>query len=121
VALLAEHIPKHHRTGFAFEIINLQFLRALQDFRTISTCLTEAGKVALHVGHKNRHTAGAKILCECLQRNCLPCARGASDQTVAVCHFREQKDLFLRLSNENGIEHDLNGNPSLLGQQTSNA
>ena len=31
---------------------------------------------------------------------------GAGDQTVAVCHFGEQKDLFLRFSNEDGIGHD---------------
>ena len=100
VALPAEHVPKHHRRGFASEIVDLKLLRALEDFRIISARLTEAGEVALHVRHKDRHTAGAEILRERLQRDRFPRASGARNQTVAVRHFRKQKDLFFRLCDE---------------------
>src|SRR5205823_4386996 len=42
VALLAEHVPKHHRRGFASEIVDLKLLRALEDFGIVSARLTEA-------------------------------------------------------------------------------
>src|SRR5262249_41791907 len=105
MALLTEHIPKHHGAGFAFEIIDLKFLRALQDFGTISTRLTESREVAFHVRHENRHTAQAEILSKRLERDRFPRAGGAGNQTVAVCHFGKQEDLFLRLGNENWFAH----------------
>jgi hypothetical protein len=105
MTLFAEHIPKHHRAGFAFEIIDLKFFGALQDFRIISARLTQSREIAFYVRQKNRHTPRAEILCERLKRDRFPRAGGAGDQTVAVCHFGEQKDLFLRFSNEDGIGH----------------
>src|SRR5947208_1166691 len=66
VALLAEHVPKHHRRGFASEIVDLKLLRALEDFGIVSARLTEAREVAFHVRHEDRHAAGAEILSECL-------------------------------------------------------
>jgi hypothetical protein len=38
--LLAEYIPEDDRTGFAFEVGDLEFLRALDDFRIIPAGLT---------------------------------------------------------------------------------
>ena len=103
--LLTEYIPKHHRVRFAFEIVDLQFLRALEDLRIISAGLTQASEIALDVGHENRNATRTEILRECLERNSFSGPGGASDQAVAVRHFREQKDLFLRLGDENRFIH----------------
>ena len=95
MTLFAEYIPKYHGAGFAIEIVNLQLLCPLHDLWIIRPRLTEAGEVALHVGHKNRHTACAEILRQRLQRDRFPRTCGTGNQTVAVRHFRKQKDLLL--------------------------
>jgi hypothetical protein len=95
VALLAENVPKRHRRGFASEIVDLELLGALEDFRIISARLTETCEVAFHVRHENRHTSGAEILRERLQCDRFPRASCARDQSVAVCHLWQQKDPFL--------------------------
>jgi hypothetical protein len=94
VALPAEHIPKHHRVGFAFEIIDLKLLRALEDLRIISARLTEASQVAFHVRHEYRHATRAEILRKRLQGDCFSRARGACDQAMAVRHFWKQINWF---------------------------
>ena len=72
VALLAEHVPKHHRRSFAGEIVDLKLLRTLENFRIVPARLTEAGEVTFHVRHEDRHTTGAEILRERLQCDRLP-------------------------------------------------
>src|SRR5438552_8491840 len=84
VTLLAEYVPKHHRRGFASEIVDLKLLRALEDFGIISARLTETREVAFHVCHEDRHAAGAEILRERLKRNRFARTGGAGDQSVAA-------------------------------------
>jgi hypothetical protein len=105
MTLFAENIPKHHGAGFAFEIIDLKFLHALQDLRIISAGLTQPREIALHVRHKDWHATRAEILCQRLKRDRFSRAGGTGDQTMAVRHFGEQKDLFLRFGDEDGISH----------------
>ena len=89
MSLLAEHIPEHDRAGFAGEIVDLELLCPLDDFRTVCARLAQTGEIAFDVGHEHSHTTGTEIFGERLQGHCLPSARGAGNQTVAVRHFRQ--------------------------------
>lgn len=121
MTLFAEHIPKHHGAGFAFEIIDLKLFRALENFRIISPRLTQPCEVAFHVRHEYRHTTRAEIFRERLERDRFPRSGGAGDQTVAVRHLWKQKDLFFRLGDENGIDHNPNRKLGLVRRQTPDA
>ena len=92
--------------GFAFEIVDPELLHALENFRIIPARLADPGEIAFHVGHENRHAARAEIFRQRLQRDGLAGAGRAGDQAVAIRHFRQQKDLFLRLCDKNRFGHD---------------
>ena len=100
MALLAEYIPEHDRIGFAFEIVDLQLLRALENFRIISARLTNPSEIPFHVRHKDGNATRAEIFRERLQRDCLSGPSRAGDQAVTVRHLRQQIDRFLRLCDE---------------------
>ncbi len=103
--LFSKHIPKYDRAGFAFKIVDLKLLRALDHIRVVCAWLTEPSEIAFHVRHKHGHTAGAKILCEGLQRDRFSSSGGAGDQAVTIRHLGQEKDRFFRLRNEDGISH----------------
>src|SRR5437899_4198175 len=98
--LLAEYIPENDGTGFAFEVRDLELLCALADLRIISARLTQPSEVAFDVRHEHGNTSSAEVFSQRLQRDRFSRAGGAGDQAVTVCQFRQQKDRFLRLSNE---------------------
>jgi hypothetical protein len=52
--------------------------------------LADAGEVALHVGHEDRHADVGELLGQGLQRDRLAGAGGAGDQAVAVGQPRQQ-------------------------------
>jgi len=106
MALFAEHVPENHRAGFAFEIVDLQFLGAIDDFRVITARLTQSGQVTFDVGHKNRHAPRAEIFRQGLKGYGFPSASRAGDQSVAVRQFRQQTDFgFIAFGDENWISH----------------
>jgi hypothetical protein len=108
MSLLAEHIPEHDRAGLSSEIVDLKLLRTLDDFRVVCPSLAQAGEIAFDVGHENRHATRTEIFRQGLQRHRFARTRGASDQAVAIRHFRQQKNRLLGLRDENGFGHDLN-------------
>src|SRR5213594_3444021 len=107
MSLLAEYIPENDRAGCAFEAVNLKLFRSFDYFRVVATQLAQSREIAFHVRHENRNAARTEIFCERLQRHCLSSSSCTGDQAMAVGHFREQKDLFLRLCNEDRFRHGL--------------
>src|SRR6266446_338862 len=105
VPLFSEHIPEHHRASFAFETVDLKLLRPFDHIRIVSARLAQSREIALYVGHKNRHASRAEILRERLKRHCLSSSRRAGNKAVAIGHFGQEKDRFLRLRNEDGFSH----------------
>src|SRR5437773_8031135 len=108
MSLFTEYIPENDRTGFAFEVVDLKLLRALDYFRIVSARLAQPSEIALHVGHEYRHTTRAEILCKRLQRDRLTRAGRACNQAVAIRHFWKQINWFLRLCDVNGfVRHNV--------------
>src|SRR6266567_3372010 len=107
MSLLAEHIPKHDRAGFAGEIVDLKIFRAFDHLRIVCARLAQPGEIAFDIGHENRHALRTKIFGESLKSDCLSRSRSAGSQAVAVRHFRQQKDWFLGLGDQDGLSHDL--------------
>ena len=105
MSLLTEHIPKHDRASFAFEILDLKLLRPFDHIRIVSARLAQSREIALYVGHENRHASRAEVFSERLQRHRFSGSSCTRDQTVAIRHLRQEKDLFLRLRNEDGVSH----------------
>ena len=106
---ITKYIPENNGTRFAFKIGDTEFFGASHNLGIVATRLTQPGEVPFHIGHENRHTTGAKILGQSLQRHRLTGAGGARDQTVPVSQFRQQIDRVLGLGDEDGIAHDMFG------------
>ena len=68
--------------------------------------LADAGQVALHVGHEDRHADPAEALGQGLQRDGLAGAGGAGDQPVTVGQRRQQVAFDVAaLGDEDGVGH----------------
>src|SRR5436309_13083871 len=100
MTLFAEYVPENNRRRFAFEVVDLKLLRALENLRIISTGLAQPREIALHVCHEHRHATRAEIFSECLECHRFSCSGSTSDQAVTIRHLRQQKNFFLRLRNE---------------------
>src|SRR2546423_6795882 len=105
MSLLAEHVPKDDRPGFAGEILDLKLFRAFDHLRIVCAGLAQAGEIAFNVGHEHGYTSRAEIFGERLECHGLSGASCAGNQAVAVCHFRQEKDWFVRLSDKNWLGH----------------
>jgi hypothetical protein len=103
--VLAKDIPENDRAGFAFEIVNPELFRALDDLRIVAARLAHSGEIAFHVSHENRNSAVAEILGQGLQRHGLAGAGSSGDQAVAVRHFRQEIDRLFAFSDENWVSH----------------
>src|SRR5882762_3058836 len=100
-----EYVPENDGTGFAFEVVDLQLLRALKNLRIISARLTQPREIAFYVRHEYRHATRAKVFSERLERDRFSGASGPGDQAVAIRHLRQQVDRFLRLCDEDRFGH----------------
>ncbi len=89
-AALAEDIPEGDRVGVGREAFEAEILEAGFQLRRDDAGGTHAGKVALDVGHEDRHAGKRQALGHRLQGHRLSGAGGAGDQAVAVGHLRQQ-------------------------------
>src|SRR5438034_2235567 len=100
MTLFAEYVPENNRRRFAFEVVDLKLLRALENLRIISAGLAQPREITLHVCHEHRHATRAEIFSKCLECHRFSCSGSTSDQAVTIRHLRQQKNFFLRLRNE---------------------
>ncbi len=93
VPVLAEHVPEADGEGPGRVAERLQVEQG-RPFRRLARAAGpgETGKVALDVGHEDRHAQGAEGLGETLQGHGLAGARGAGDESVAVAHGRQDAE-----------------------------
>src|SRR5207247_10775778 len=100
IALFCEYVLEKNRCRFAFEVVDLKLLRALENLRIISAGLAQPREIALHVCHEHRHATRAEIFSECLECHRFSCSSSTSDQAVTIRHLCQQKNIFLRLRKE---------------------
>jgi hypothetical protein len=84
VSLLAEHVPQGGGAGLGLGQFQAPFLEDAGELACNVTRLTDAGEVALHVGHEDRHADDRETLGQGLQGDGLAGAGGPGDEAVAV-------------------------------------
>ena len=106
MALLAEHIPQRGRAGQGFGQPQAALLQDARQFFPHDACLADAGQVAFHIGHEDRHADSGKAFSQGLQRDGFAGSRGAGDQAVSVGQRRQQLALRLGIfSNKERLGH----------------
>jgi hypothetical protein len=96
VALLAEHVPEHHRVGTRGVVVDADCGQALHQLVGPDARGADAGEVALDVGDEHRHADMGEGFGELLQGHRLAGAGGAGDEAVAVGQARQQADVLER-------------------------
>src|SRR5580765_2754879 len=106
VAPFAEYVPENDRAAGEGEILELERVQTLFQFRREGPRLRQAGKVAFDVRHEHRHADAREPLSERLQGHRLAGPGGPGDQTVAVGERGQEPQLGgLRLGDEQGVGH----------------
>jgi hypothetical protein len=100
MARLAVEIPEHHRAGLVGIALDADLRHALLDLVVRGAGHRQAGDVALHVGHEHRNAQAREAFGHDQQRDRLPRAGGAGDQTVTVAVPGQQVDGPFALSDE---------------------
>jgi hypothetical protein len=89
---LAVDVPERH--GARREIrFDFQSSKSFQHLGVGAARLADAGEIALHVGHEDRHADRRKPVRERLHGDGLAGAGGAGDQAVAIGQRRQQRKL----------------------------
>ena len=84
MTLLAGHIPECCRELGRRPVGYAEHLQPFVELRRFRADGSDAGQIALDVGHEHRHTNAGKTFGEDLQRDRLAGAGGAGNQTVAI-------------------------------------
>ena len=83
-------IPQRDRAGERGWQVDAAFLERGGQLVADGAGLADAGEVAFHVGHENRHADGRELLRDGLQGDRLAGAGGPGDQPVPVGQGREE-------------------------------
>jgi len=101
VPLFAENVPEHNRIALVGEPLEFQIPHAVSDPGVVAPRLGQPREIPLHIGHENRHSQVAELLCQHSQGNRFPGAGGAGDQAVTVGHLRVQENVLRASGDEN--------------------
>ena len=82
--LLACHIPERRRAARRRPVGDAQHLKSLPQLCAVDTGCSQSGKIALDVGHENRHADARKPLGEHLQGNRLAGTGCTGDQSMTI-------------------------------------
>ena len=87
MSLFAEHIVETNRTSLELRIFESKFRQPFLNESAHFARLTDAGKVAFHVGHETGHADLAEGFSQHLQTDGFARARGSGNQAVTVGHL----------------------------------
>ena len=79
----------------------------LLHFGIIPARLADSGKVAFHIGGKNRHADAAETFRHHLQRDRFARAGGASDEAVPIGHAGQQVQRVVPLGDQKRVCHEI--------------
>ena len=105
VALLAEDVPEGDGAGGEGEVVDLELLYPVGNFRVVDARLADAGEVSLNVGGKDGDADAAEGFGHYLQGDGFAGAGGAGDQTMAVRHGRQEVERVFAPRYQQWIRH----------------
>ena len=82
--------PKRDGTALGTEVFKPELLDSGLQFRCVVPGLADAGKIAFHIGSKNRHANSAEVIRDNLKGHCFACTRCSGHQAMPVCHSGQQ-------------------------------
>mmetsp|Transcript_120347 Transcript_120347/g.334872 ORF Transcript_120347/g.334872 Transcript_120347/m.334872 type:complete len:374 (+) Transcript_120347:42-1163(+) len=100
MALLAEHVPERGGAGDGLGRLQPTVLQGGQQLFARFAGLADAGQVALHIGHEDRHPKAREALRQGLQADGLAGAGRAGDQAVAVGQCGQQPALDVAMAGQ---------------------
>ena len=108
MALLAKHIPQRGGASHRLGRCQTAFFQNTGQFFTHDAGLADAGQIAFHIGHENRHADSGKAFGQGLQGDRLAGSGGAGDQAMPVGQCRQQLALGQGVfSNKERLGHDV--------------
>src|SRR5581483_3898666 len=105
VALFGEDIPERHRAGGECEIVQLEFLRALDNLWLCRARLADSRQIPLHICRKYRYPDATEGLGHHLQGDGLTGSGRARNQSMAVGILRKQIKRGVTHRNQQRIRH----------------
>jgi hypothetical protein len=103
MTLLAEQVPEHRRKATLLVPGKTDRLGPFGQLGMRRSGLTDAGQVALHVGHEHRDAMRGKSFGQHLERHRLARAGRAGDQTVAVGKRKIEQLRRVSLADQHGV------------------
>ena len=90
--LFAEHVPEHGRERAVLERRHAALRQAIGDIVAVCAGLHHPGEIALDIREEHGHAHVRKSLCQHLEGDGFARTGRPSNETMAVCHLRQQAD-----------------------------
>ena len=102
---LAIDIPERNGARGESRFLKAELPEPFAHLGRLPSGLADAGEVAFHIRHENRHAQFAETLRQRLQRDGLAGAGRSRDEPVAIRHGRQQMDFVGALGDEDRVGH----------------